>query len=226
MKTIIYTLLLLCLFACKLPTQTNEAIFKYDNGEIVTKPEYINPFYFEYQDVKSYPVESFTIFSKNNEHSYSVKLSNYQGTEGDGGYYRSIDVEYKNKNILSLKQSDGWDKLQKHVRPLASNDYFLALPLTDSSTALVFVGYPYNSQPELLTIVILNKGEATLVFNKEIMIRSIKYDKANLSFVMNLQDYPVEYLDVDTPCYTPKFFKILLGKGILKFEGPYNTIEE
>ena len=148
MKTIIYTLLLLCLFACKLPTQTNEAIFKYDNGEIVTKPEYINPFYFEYQDVKSYPVESFTIFSKNNEHSYSVKLSNYQGTEGDGGYYRSIDVEYKNKNILSLKQSDGWDKLQN------TSDHWLPMTifspsLTDSSTALVFVGYPYNSQPEL-----------------------------------------------------------------------------
>lgn len=153
-----------------------------------------------------------------------MKLSNYEGAENDGGFYRIIDIEYENRNILNLKQSDGWDKLKAPVRQYAANDYFLAIPLTPTSTALIFIGYPYNSQPELLTIVVLNKDKATLVFNKEIMVNKIEYDKTNSSFVMNLQDYPIEYLDEATPANTAKLFKIFLESGVLKFGGPYGTI--
>ncbi len=191
---------------------------------MMTKSEYITPFYFDYQGVSSYLFKSFTISSEDNKYSYIVKLSNYEGTENDGGFYRIIDIEYENKNILNLKQSDGWDKLKERISQYASNDYFLAIPLTRTSTALIFVGYPYNSQPELLTIVVLNKDKAMLVFNKEIMVNKIEYDKASSSFVMNLQDYPIEYLDETTPANTAKLFKIFLESGVLKFGGPYGTV--
>lgn len=204
--------------------QTNEMIFSYNGNSIITKSKYITPFYFEYQDVPSFIFKTFAVSSRDKAYSYVVKLSNYSGTEDDGGYYRIIDIEFGGKKILSLKQSDGWDSLKENTRKHASNDYFLAIPLTDTSTALVFVGYPYNSQPELLTIVVLNKDSATLVFNKEIMINDIQYDGVSSSFVMNLQDYPIEYINESTPANTAKLFKIFQENGVLKFGGPYGTV--
>ena len=223
MKAIFLILTVFCSFSF-VTAQREKSIFEYGETEVITKSEYMTPFYFDYQGVSSYLFKSFTISSEDNKYSYIVKLSNYEGTENDGGFYRIIDIEYENKNILNLKQSDGWDKLKERIRPYASNDYFLAIPLTRTSTALIFVGYPYNSQPELLTIVVLNKDKAMLVFNKEIMVNKIEYDKVSSSFVMNLQDYPIEYLDETTPANAAKLFKIFLESGVLKFGGPYGTV--
>ncbi len=205
-------------------SQTIETIFTYEGDDVCVKSEYIAPFYFNYQGATSYLLKSDTVSSKDSRYSYTIKLSNYKGTENDGGFYRMIDIECGNENILNLKQSDGWDKLKDHVRAYATNDYFLAIPLTDSSTALIFVGYPYNSQPELLTIVILDKDKATLVFNREIIVREMEYDKTSSTFVMNLQDYPIEYLNETTPANTANLFKIFLEKGVLRFGGSYGSI--
>lgn len=226
MKFIIVLLLSTCgISSAFAQTNVSDPLFKYNGNSLVTQPKYIEPFYFEDQNTPHYLFKTYTISSKDKTYSYLVKLSNYKGAEDDGGYYRIIDIEAGGKNILSLKQSDGWNNLNTEVRQYASNDYFLTIPLTDTTTALLFVGYPYQSQPELLTIALLNKDKAELIFNKPFIINDIEQHQGeNPAFVINLQDYPIEYLNESTPANTAKLYKIFQCDNILKFGGPYETV--
>lgn len=220
MKLLIITLFICLCHIFPSMAQKTERIYKELGDSVFVQKRYVEPFDFGYQNLSSFEVTTCHVTSKDSSQSYQVKLSNYRGTEEDGGYYRMIEIVQNGQTIMCLKQSDGWDKLQKHLRSYSNNDYFLSIPLTSSLTALVFVGYSYNSQPELLTIVLLNKDKATLVFNKGMLIKNIIHD--GISFVINLQDLPVEYISENIPANTPQLYQIFWENGELKLKGPLN----
>lgn len=202
--------------------QTVEQIFTIDKDSIKSNSKNIEPLFFDYQNESFSLFKSFPVKSLQNSYNYTVNLSDYNVAKGDGGYFRIIEITSNNKNILRVTQSNGWNILPAEIRGLSVNDYFLAVPLRDSVTALIFIGYPYNSEPEQLTIIILNKNKAKMVFNKHFIVS--KVEKTATSFCLTLQDSVIEYLDNDQNANTAKIYKIWKEDGILKFGGPYETV--
>ncbi len=202
--------------------QTVEQIFTIDKDSIKSNSKNIEPLFFDYQNESFSLFKSFPVKSSQDSYNYTVNLSDYNVAKGDGGYFRIIEITSNNKNILRVTQSNGWNILPAEIRGLSVNDYFLAVPLRDSVTALIFIGYPYNSEPEQLTIIILNKNKAKMVFNKHFIVS--KVEKTATSFCLTLQDSVIEYLDNDQNANTAKVYKIWKEDGILKFGGPYETV--
>lgn len=126
------------------------------------------------------------------------------------------------KSLLRLNQSDGWDKIPEEIRDLSHQDYFIMETLSDSVTVLIFRGFLYNSEPELLTIVVLYKDTAKLVFNKNFIISEIK--KADNEFSLTLQDRIIEYTE-NKPVEEAIVYKIWKENGLMKFEGPCGTTD-
>lgn len=222
MKQIVFIALLSTINLIVLGQQVNKALFTIEKDSIKCNQKYVEPFFRDYLNEPYSLEKSCSFSSQNKKYNYTVTLSDYDVARGDGGYFRIIDIKMGNKTILQLNQSDGWDKLPKGIRDLSNQDYFLAVPLSNSVTAIVFCGYPYNSEPELLTIVILNKGTAKLVFNKNFIISELK--KTNNEFYLKLQDRVIEYVN-DKPVTNAEVYKIWKENGILKFGGPYETMD-
>lgn len=94
--------------------------------------------------------------------------------------------------MLHLEQHDIWTYMydgEAYVNYKAYTDKrnFIQVNLTEKLTALLFVGWPYNSEPSLLTIVLLTKsGDARVVYNK---LSDINYmDKGENCLNITLQN--------------------------------------
>jgi len=220
MKRVVFVILLLAMNLV-VWGQRDEALFTIERDSIRCDGKHVEPFFWDYQN-ESYTLEKSCSFSsRDKKYNYTVVLSDYDVARGDGGCFRIIDVRLGDKTILQLNQSDGWDKIPEGIRDLSCQGYFLVEALSDSVTALVFCGYPYNSEPELLTIVILNKETATLVFNKQFIFG--KLEKSDGKFCMILQDRVMEYVN-DEAVNSTDVYRIWKENGVLRFGGPYETM--
>lgn len=224
MKRIVCVIIILINCSVIGKTQVIDPIFTINKDSVECNSKYIEPLFFDYQNEPFSLFKSFSVSSEKNLYNYTVKLSDYNVAKGDGGYFRIIEITSNNKSILRVTQSNGWNILPAEIRGLSTNDYFLVVPLRDSVTALVFVGYPYNSEPEQLTIIILNKGKAKMVFNKHFIVS--KVEKTATTFCLTLQDSVIEYLGNGQNANTAKVYKIWKENGILKFGGSYETVNK
>lgn len=222
MKLLFEILALLLYHQVVIGQQVNEPLFTIDKDSIKCNYKYIEPFYWDYQN-ESYSLEkSCSVSSRDKKYNYTITLSDYDIARGDGGCFRIIDIKMGNKSLLQLNQSDGWDKIPEGLRNLSYQGYFIMETLSDSVTVLVFRGFLYNSEPELLTIVVLNKGTAKLVFNKHFIFGEL--EKTNGKFSMMLQDNIIEYVG-DKATNTTNVYRIWKENGVLRFGGPYGTMD-
>lgn len=219
MKSII-PIIICILFTSIAKSQSNEPIFTIVQDTIKNNNKFIEPFFFEDENAIPYLFKVFPIKSKTGKHQYSIKLSNYKGSENDGGFFRIIEISTNNETILKIRQSDGWNSLPRNIIKYSNNHYFLTLHLTDETTALIFCGYPYNSEPELMTIIILHKNTAKLIFNKKFIINKLEHSEE--TFSLTLHDSVIEYIG-DQNANTTKIYKIWQENNILKIGGPYGT---
>lgn len=199
-------------------SQSSEPIFTITQDTIKNNDKFIIPFFFEDEKTTSHLFRFDSITSKSGQYSYTVKLSNYEGCENDGGYFRIIEIISNNKTLLQLRQSDGWNILPRSVITFSPNKYFLTIHLNENTTALVFTGYPYNNEPELITIIVLHKNTAKLVFNQNMLIN--KMSQENELFCLTLHDSVIEYLGHKN-ANTTNILQIWKENGTLKFGGPY-----
>jgi len=222
MKRVVFIILLLAM-NLGVWGQRDEALFTIEGDSIQCDRKHVEPFFWDYQN-ESYTLEKSCSFSsRDKKYNYTVVLSDYDVARGDGGCFRIIDVRLGDKTILQLHQSDGWDKIPERICDLSCQGYFFMEALSDSVTVLVFRGFLYNSEPELLTIVVLNKGTAKLVFNKNFIISEIK--KTDDEFYFMLQDRVIEYAG-DKPVKNAEVYKLWKENEILRFGGPYESVEE
>ena len=164
MKRMICTLGIF-LYAGVVCAQQEEHVFVIEGDSIRCNSEYVEPLYFDYQDEAYSLYKSLVIQSANKAYSYTINLYDYDVAKGDGGNFRIIDLVQNGKSILCLRQSNGWE-------PLNSEECIDVIPLDKETTALLFKGFPYPNDPELLTIIVIHKDKAKLVFNKHFIIRS------------------------------------------------------
>lgn len=220
MKGLIICFMLFLAFTEYSKGQVVESIFKIENDSIMSKSKFIDSLYFDYQGKPCTLFKAYTISSQSGQYMYEVELSDYNCAIGDGGYFRIINIKCGGKSILQLNQSDGWDKLPKRINGVSTNDYFIPVQLNESTTALIFIGYPYNSAPSQLTVVLLYKDKGEMVFNKN--LRVSKAEKSSTMISLTLHDQIVEFNDYG-PVSTTNIFKLWSEDGVLKFGGSYGT---
>ena len=209
------------LFVCPVYSQSvNKPIYYIDNDSIITTNDFIDKWNNEfYKDIKPYTViNTISVISLDGKYKYDIILNRYNGWEGEAGDFQSVDIKISDKSILQFDNQDGWVKLPSALCPVNGvSQYFVHLD--DKTSLLYFVGYAYNSCPGFLTLVLLRKEQAKVVFNKEFVVDLI--EKTANSFSIYLKDGFNEYIDGSTkPINNPSKFKIINDSGVLKFIGP------
>ena len=208
--------LLLLAHTLGLTAQSGDDIFTFSSdGTIQSKQKYITvPFYWEEGalQVKDY---STTSFQTKNKNTYTINLQ--RDTYIDRPYYFQIlQIKYNNKLIFEAKNDDNW-----YNAKLAngSTHQYEVVPLSETASAVLFFGLGYDITPPLLTIVVVNKGKAKLVFNQNCDI--LKYTHTANEFSLIYADQIQEYITPDQPepadDELPKF-KIWKSGNVLKYQ--------
>jgi hypothetical protein len=197
--------------------QTGEAIFSIINDEIVEKNKFIDsnpidnsssvepylPIYWDYIDT--------------NYGDFRVKLSKYRGYMDEPGF-NVVELQVGNFTFFKLENSNGYADLSSYL-PMPPRNYFSLVRLSPATSVLIFNECIFASQPSMVSIVVLHKNEAKLVFNKPLFINSITKNYYYLN--MTLQSNTVEYGGTpESPVAlgTPIIHTIWSEGGVLRYE--------
>lgn len=164
---------------------TEQNIYSVTNGSIECSPKFIEKFYNEdTKNIKPYQLKNLTEISINNQ-IYSAYMYMYNGYAGDPGDFEVISIlNPKKQTIFELNNELGWVRIPSTID--STSPYYLMGIVDTHTKALITIGYPYESTPEWLTIVLLQENSAKLVFNKHYIIE--KFVKTDSSFTLYIAD--------------------------------------
>lgn len=188
----------------------------------------IDPFY-DMPEIKNWP------YVLNNSTSVSVGSRNF---DVKTGYFEEMDETERGKygftvitiysdsrKIFELRQPELWTytydgKSTMDYREYTDNRYFIPIPLSDRAVALAFIGWPYDSTPCYLTIIVVTNNDAKLVFNKNLNINTVT--QSDDSYSMELQANVIEYSEdgkpFDDPNNVPIIHYLEAKNGMLYFK--------
>ena len=143
----------------------------------------------------------------------------YKGFENDPGFCNVIDIVYDKKTLLQVRDPGGWEyireKFRKYTGMNRSNCYMFC-PITKTAMALFFVGHSYQNDPSMLTIIVIDKEKAEVVFNKP--MHPMELNQTNTEFSLIGHSNNPE-LNLDMTPVTPYIkHKIWLENGVLRFK--------
>ena len=146
---------------------------------------------------------------------YRVRLDAFE--DPDAGF-NSITILRGGKKLLNLSSADMWTylydgKCMIDLRRFADNRWFIQERLSDDLTLLIFVGWPYASDPSLLTIVALSGDEAAVVYNRYADIVNIF--RTGTLFGIDVRKAVIEYDEHDRPCNDGDPCRIYYADGCL-----------
>lgn len=177
-----------------------EQVFAYNNDQIKSKPQFIESFENgEFTNITSHSLQrSYNIVTPNGD-KYIVKCFKNAGWENEPGDWHYLEIAYNGQTIYSIDYADGWEYLSQSLKSSLSSasDAFYQKNLDSDTVMLLFTGITIMSQPPYITIIILKKGKATLVFNKPFFIENVQYSNSETTF--SLCANTVEYYDNGTP---------------------------
>lgn len=192
-----------------------EELFSVDSsGKFRTNPAAVLPFYAlpegrpEWQTVGDVPLAGMP--------EYRVRLDAFE--DPDAGF-NSITILRGEKELLCLRSADMWTylydgKCMIDLRRFADNRCFIQEKLTDDLTLLIFVGWPYASDPSLLTIVALSGDEAEVVYNRYADI--VHLFRVGALFGIDVRKAVIEYDEHGTPCNDGTPCRIFYANGCLR----------
>ena len=224
-KSIKISGMILCLFGFfSIYAQEGEAIYSYDGDNIVTKSKFIGPPTFpdDYENVTPYVLKNSNLIeSKSYDPSYLywVKMYKYKGWEDEAGFCNVIDIVYDKKTLLQVRDPGGWENIIERLRKttgINSSERYMFCPITKTAMALFFVGHSYQNDPSMLTIIVIDKEKAELVFNKP--MHPMELNQTNTEFSLIVRSNSPE-LNLDMTPVTPYIkHKIWLENGVLRFK--------
>lgn len=170
--------------------QTTEDLFSYNsdnsvsaNSKFVTEFDW--PSFMQNKTFHTYSTSSVALMDS--EFLYDLKLEEVKGLTGK---FCKINIMHRGSNILTINDIGGWDDIFPNY---SAN--FKQVRLSKDAMALVFVGYNDASvQPGFLTIVVLNKGRATLVYNDYMYIRDLYETSGDLGDHYSMNSFKINLL--------------------------------
>ena len=168
--------------------------------------------------VETYPVKKYKNTSPyirmsdeseytSNGDRYDIECLKYRNWENDPGDIHLIRISCQGKKICSLENNEGWGYLTNEPDgDIRKTSFYYKIDQGEDSMALLFIGTYIMSQPPRLTILVLKKGNASLVFDRSSYVNNV--DKKGNETIFTLQANTVEYRDVGVPCNSPELHTV------------------
>lgn len=237
--------ILIAMFLVNIASMAQEQIFSIGtNGDIVIKNKFIEELYSgNYNNVTPYTLkfsekvnaalqttvnDDLTSYNAKAAKSlnvnkpitaipfYTVNGLRYKGWDNESGDFNVIEILFGNDTLFTLKYADGWDNMSTDYGSYTSK--FCGIEnLGNNTYAAIFKGIDIMSQPPYLTIVVMKGGKASLVFNKPMIINSIKTNSDGTK-TFDLQENTVEWIDENTPANSPITHTMTIKDGNIYFK--------
>ena len=213
MKKII--LLISLVYSMAVYSQTGTAIYSINANVINTNNSFIDAFYLHNggSDTTPYiPMKTYSLIGTNAAYGkFTIRMSRFKGYEDEAGIANVVQLYRDNTCLVTLSSSLNFTSLSSYVNGLVGD--FLFRKLADDTYALVFTEWIYASQPPMVSIILIHRNNAKLVYNKKMFINSIKLTP----FEMELQANTDEYVN-NTPVVAPILHKIWWDGSVLRFQ--------
>jgi len=171
--------------------QTGERIFTYDAaGNVVPNTEFIDKQELWNDGTVMAHEADVTVQSSDKAYTYTINLLQME-TADEMKVFDVIDIKCAGKSIFKMKSREAWDG-GYWVDDNTQLGYVTVRHLDVHVTALVFMGWCYDSTPPWIMIVILNKDKATVVFNQRGVVTECRTDLPyglNIQYVDKIQEY-------------------------------------
>ena len=168
----IFVMLVCCIMA---HAQTGERIFTYDAaGNVEPNAKFIAPI-----EPITWPTTwvdeaTQTIYSSDKACRYDIRLRKQVEAEGMK-LFEAMEIKCAGKTILNLNSQEAW-ACDYPLSDGVAEGYFTVKHLDVHVTALVLMGWCYNTDVPWITIIILNRDKATVVFHHRGDIRQCTAD--------------------------------------------------
>ena len=216
MKKVLLGLLLLA-HTLGLAAQSGDDIFTFSSdGTIQSKAVYTTvPFYWLEGVIKVKPYSA-TSFQTKNKDTYTVNLQRYVD-EKRPYLFQILQIKYNNKLIFEAKNEEYWSNA-KFAN--GSTHQYEVVPLSETASAVLFFGKGYDITPPLLTIVVVNKGKAKLVFNQNCLIQRYTHTANEFSLIYTDQIQETPYVGALPEPADDELakFKIWKSGNVLKYQ--------
>jgi hypothetical protein len=198
-------------------SQSGEPIFSVNNGVITPHSQFVDDF----TDSQLVDTQTYTLSNPVNfqigDAAYVVRTAKFEGWVADPGY-NVLEISRNNQIVFVHRQGDGLVNLindglyGQSLRKYSDNDFFIKAPLSDTSTALIFPGWPYGTSPAAqLLIIVITPTDVKMVYNKNMSIRSATQSGCNFSMVLHSTTPEVGF-------GTPLIHTIYQQDGVLFFK--------
>lgn len=162
--------------------QTNvfEEIFKVDSSQQITPNNGMIDKFFDVprmHTAKYTPSRPFDFKVGNT--SYTLKTCIFEQWDDNlKNGFNVLGIYKENKLLLEVKQPDIWTYTydggsMMDYKMYTNNKYFIPVKLTNSSMALLFIGWPYGGDLPYLSIIVVTEKDVKLVLNKHLGLDSI-----------------------------------------------------
>ncbi len=189
MKKILVLIIISLVYACAFG-QTDEAIYSISEDTIVQKSKFVDPFYIDNSTIITpYKyVSSITAVLMSDSCGWSMALHKFNGYENEPGMCNRIELLKNGTYYLSIQSSNGFEPISSYVNTETGN--FTLVTLDANNYALIFTEYIYANDPSMVSIILIHKGQAKLVFNKRMVINSItkQTGSLNMKFQSNIME--------------------------------------
>lgn len=211
-KHVISLTILILIGIVPISAQKPIEIFSVDSsGQIVTNSRHLKCRYSNRVDTLDCSPQ-ITLPVSVGKSQYTITLSSYDLSKAysEGGDFGVITVKRDGKVIYEYRSEDWLLKfsseysrlLGESVKACAVNDFFIEIPLTATSKALVFNAYEFSAPPlPPLTILALTEEDAKVVHNRNIRQVSVDRDANNNILMTTCSNTGTTYGEMSI--YTP-----------------------
>jgi len=199
-------------------SQKGEAIYTISDNTISVKSQFLDSFYLGgMNNVTPYVLKKSEIIipSSSSYGEISLQLLKFKNEENEPADFNVIEILKNGTKMLSLVDSNGFKKISSYVK--SQSGFYTFITLTNDTYAFIFNGCIYASQPSLVTIILIHKGQPKLVYNKPMIITALTTQTGSLS--MNLQANTCEYPNFNStsPTEQPDMHSIWWDGSVLKY---------
>lgn len=149
---------------CSIGAQTEENVFEWQaNNEIAAKNEFLPLYRGKYSNDPTYVYKEYDV-SINNQDSHKLKIKGFDKTMSKT--FDAFEIYHNGKRILEYFSSDLLYDV-RYITVKASEAYYLKVPLSDDSFALLFGGWLFGSGDETteMIIAVVSGDKAKVVFD-------------------------------------------------------------